>query len=239
MTSNTTPADRASVARPIGILLVEDHLMTRIGLRTLLANYDQLRVVGEAGSVAEGVREALRTRPDVILLDVRLPDGNGFDACRQLQQAGGDFRVLILTSFADDDTLFQCLAVGADGYLLKDIDPAGLVRAIENVAAGNSILDPAVTRKVLNRLRTSAAAAPQGDRLKLLSPQELRVLERVAEGRTNKEIAAELGLSDKTVKHYLSNTLDKLQVTRRSKAAALYVQHRQESVAASTGPRRE
>jgi two-component system response regulator DevR len=206
------------------MLLVDDHVVTRVGLRTLLSSFSQIEVVGEAGSVASAVDQALRLNPDVVLLDIRLPDGNGFEACRRLQALSLNARVLILTSYADDETVFESLAAGADGYLLKEIDADGLVRAIENVAAGHSILDPAITRRVLSRVRISSPESECDSKLSLLSAQERRVLALVAQGKTNKEIAAEMGLSDKTVKNYLSNTLDKLKVSRRSQAAALFVQ---------------
>jgi two-component system, NarL family, response regulator DevR len=210
-------------AQPIRVLLVDDHVVTRIGLRTLLSGFSQIEVAGEAGSVASALTEAMRLKPDIILLDVRLSDGNGFDACRQLQKLGSEARVLILTSFADDETIFESIAAGADGYLLKEIDGDGLLRAITNVAEGKSILDPAITRRVLSRLRMPGPEPKLNSKLNLLSAQERRVLALVAEGKTNKEIAVELSLSDKTVKNYLSNTLDKLKVSRRSEAAAVYV----------------
>jgi two-component system, NarL family, response regulator DevR len=210
---------------PIRVLLVDDHVVTRLGLRTLLSGFSQIEVIGEAYSVASAVAEATNLKPDVMLLDVRLPDGNGFEACRQLQKLNLDVRVLILTSFADDETIFESLAAGADGYLLKEIDSEGLVRAIENVAAGKSILDPAITRRVLSRVRLPGPESSKDDRINLLSAQERRVLALVAQGKTNKEIAVEMGLSDKTVKNYLSNTLEKLKVSRRSQAAAVFVQH--------------
>jgi two-component system response regulator DevR len=218
-----SPPDPTSIR----VLLVDDHVVTRVGLRTLLTGFSQILVVGEAGSVASAITEASRLKPDVILLDVRLPDGNGFDACREVQKLGLEARILILTSYADDETIFESIAAGADGYLLKEIDADGLVRAIENVAAGRSILDPAITRRVLSRVRLPAAEAEPENKLNLLSAQERRVLSLVAQGKTNKEIAAEMGLSDKTVKNYLSNTLDKLKVSRRSQAAAVFVQNAQ------------
>jgi two-component system, NarL family, response regulator DevR len=211
--------------KPIRILLVDDHLVTRLGLRTLLGGFSHLEIVGEAASVAEAVAEATRLTPDLVLLDVRLPDGSGFEACRKMQKLGLHARVLVLTSFADDELIFESIAAGADGYLLKEIDSEGLVRAIENVADGKSILDPAVTRRVLSRVRLAEVNAQSKNKLDLLSAQERRVLALVAEGKTNKEIAAKMGLSDKTVKNYLSNMLDKLKVSRRSQAAAMFVQH--------------
>jgi two-component system response regulator DevR len=211
--------------KPIRVLIVDDHLVTRVGLRTVLGGYANIEVIGEAGSVAGALSEAARLKPDLVLLDVRLPDGSGFDACRQIQASKLDARVLILTSYADDDLVFESIAAGADGYLLKEIDSAGLLHAIENVAAGHSILDPVITRRVLSRVRLPEGSTEPRSKLELLSAQERRVLALVAQGKTNKEVAAEMGLSDKTVKNYLSNTLDKLKVNRRSQAVALYVQN--------------
>ena len=189
-----------------------------------MAHYPDIEVTGEAGTVAEAVARAVELKPDLVLMDVRLPDGNGFEACREIRKLLPEVRVLFLTSFADEQIVIDSIDAGADGYLLKEIDEPTLVRAIRDVASGQSILDPAITRRVLERARTpSAAAAP--DRWKSLSPQERRVLALVAEGKTNKEIAMALGLSDKTVKNYLSNVLEKLGMTRRSQAAAFFVQH--------------
>jgi len=211
--------------RPISVLLVEDHEVTRVGLRSLLRGFEHLNVVGEAETVADAVARAEKLKPDVILMDIRLRDGTGFDACRRIQKLGLDCRVLFLTSFADDDVLFEAIACGADGYLLKEINSQSLVSAIENVAAGKSILDPAVTRRVLARVKHAGAPGPADDRISKLSPQEFRIVSLVAEGKTNKEIAAALGLSDKTVKNYLSNAMEKLNTSRRSQTAALFVQH--------------
>jgi RNA polymerase sigma factor (sigma-70 family) len=160
-------------------------------------------------------------------MDVRLPDGNGFEACRQIRRRQPDTRVLFLTSFADEEIVLESIDAGGDGYLLKEIDEENLVQAIRNVAAGRSILDPAVTRRVLERVKNTDThlETPSTNGLGSLSPQERRVLALVAEGKTNKEIGQALGLSDKTVKNYLSNIMEKLQVTRRSQAAAYFVQH--------------
>lgn len=210
--------------KPVRLLIVDDHEVVRVGLRTLLGRFQSIEVVGEAGTAAAAIAETKRLSPNVVLLDVRLPDGNGFDACRQIQEMATDTRVLILTSFADDDVVFQSIAAGADGYLLKEIDGEGLVKAIEKVAAGQSILDPAITRRVMSLVKNGVE--PIGKtKLDPLSPQELKVLALVAEGKTNKEIGIDLSLSDKTIKNYLSNILDKLQLSRRSQAAAFFVQH--------------
>ena len=214
-----------TTAKPISVLLVEDHEVTRVGLRSLLRAFDHLNIVGEAETVGDAVQQAGKLKPDVVLMDIRLRDGTGFDACRGIQKLGIETRVLFLTSFADDDVLFEAIASGADGYLLKEINSQSLVSAIENVAAGKSILDPAVTRRVLARVKHVGAPGPADDRISKLSPQELRIVSLVAEGKTNKEIAVALGLSDKTVKNYLSNAMEKLNTSRRSQTAALFIQH--------------
>jgi len=207
--------------RPISVLLVEDHEVTRLGLRSLLTGFEQLKVVGEAETVAESVQRARELRPNVVLLDIRLRDGSGFDACRQIQQLGFEIGVIFLTSFADDEILFQAVTSGADGYLLKEINSQSLVNAIENVAAGRSILDPAVTRRVLARLKQGSPSVTNEDRLSRLSPQESRVVALVAEGKTNREIGEAMKLSEKTVKNYLSNAMENLHTNRRSQVAAL------------------
>lgn len=208
----------------IRLLLVDDHEVVRAGLGALLAQHAELEVVGEAGTVAGALETAARLKPDVVLLDVRLPDGSGFEACRNLHQLTPPVKVIILTAFADDEIVMQAIGSGAEGYLLKEIDELGLVRAIKEVAEGRSILDPAVTRRVFKRVN-EGTAAPQASKLDRLSAQERRVLELVAQGMTNKEIGLAMTLSDKTVKNYLSNLMEKLQMSRRSQAAAFYVQH--------------
>lgn len=211
-------------SHPIRLLIVDDHEVVRIGLHTLLSRYKEIEVVGEANSVGSALAEAERLRPNVVLLDVRLPDGSGFEAGKQIQGSFPDTRVLILTSYADDDTVLECITAGADGFLLKEIGADLLVQAIVKVAAGQSILDPAVTRRVLERVKNPANTAFKS-KLETLSPQESRVLALVAEGKTNKEIGSALGLSDKTVKNYLSSVLQKLQLGRRTQAATFFVQH--------------
>ena len=208
----------------IRLLIVDDHQVVRVGLRTMLERFPQFEVVGEAGGVREAVEAAHRTQPDVVLLDVRLGDENGFDVCKQLQSFEKDVHTLVLTSYADDNAVYEAISAGADGYLLKEIGSDALVRAIEQVAAGQSVLDPAVTNAVFNRVKQGGGGLE--DKLQILSAQEKRVLALVAEGKTNKEIAAAMGLSDKTVKNYFSNILEKLGLSRRSQAAAYFVQHR-------------
>jgi two-component system, NarL family, response regulator DevR len=208
------------------LLLVEDHPVTRLGLSTLLGGYSQFLLVGEAGTAAAAFSEADRLKPDVVLMDVRLPDGSGLDVCRRIHSSMPRTRVLILTSFADDHLVSEALAAGVDGYLLKEINGPGLVEAIETVAAGRSVLDPAVTRRVIAHAQ-NPKEGEQRAKVEDLSPQERRVVALVAEGMTNKQIGEALKLSDKTVKNYLSNALEKLNVSRRSQAAALYARESQ------------
>ena len=208
--------------KTIRLLIVEDHEVTRLGLRTLLGAYPQFEIVGEAGSVAECLDAVVRFKPDLLLLDVRLRDGSGIEVCRRLQREDLDLKVLVLTSYADDDLVFDAITAGADGYLLKEIHGDKLIQAIEDVAAGKSILDPVVTRRVMNRARNAASPIVH-NKLDVLSAQERRVVALVAEGKTNKEIGVEMGLSDKTVKNYLSNAMEKLNLTRRSHAAAFFI----------------
>lgn len=205
----------------IRVMLVDDSEVVRMGLRTLLSTEPTLEIVAEAGTVAAAVETCMRTKPEVLLLDLRLPDGTGFDACRQILQRVPDTRVLVLTSLADDTLVDEAIRAGAHGYLLKEINARGLVQAILDVAAGKSILDPAITARVMQVMKSGGGTR---DALAALSPQERRVLALIAEGRTNKEAGNELGLSEKTVKNYLSNIFEKLHVSRRAQAAAIYAQ---------------
>ncbi|MBI5688477.1 MAG: response regulator transcription factor [Verrucomicrobia bacterium] len=215
----TSPAASA----PIRVLLVDDSEVVRMGLRTLLGIETTLQVVGEAVNVASGVEASRRLKPDVVLLDIRLPDGSGIDACRQILKATPDTRVLILTSVIEESTVDDAIRAGAHGYVLKEIDGRALITAIRDVAGGRSILDPAITARVLQLVKTGSTGSTR-DALALLSPQERRVLALIAEGCTNKEVAARLGLSEKTVKNYLSTVFEKLHVSRRAEAAALFAQ---------------
>lgn len=207
---------------PIRVLLVDDSEVVRLGLRALLDADPGLNVIAEADGVAAAVRVAAEHRPDVVLLDIRLPDGSGFDACRQILRRLPETRVLILTSVVDETLVDEAIRAGAHGYLLKEINGRGLVQALRDVAAGKSILDPAVTARVLQLVKAGGHVA--GNTLTLLSPQEKRVLALIATGHTNKEVAVEMGLAEKTVKNYLSTVFEKLHVSRRSQAAALYAQ---------------
>ena len=207
---------------PIRLLLVDDHEVLRLGLKTLFTETANMQVVGEAGTRAAAVSEADRLQPDVVLMDVRLPDGSGVEACREIRNTSPEIRVLFLTSFADDEAVMATIMAGAKGFLLKEITGEELVRAVKTVAAGQSILDPAITQRVLTKMQHLSISSPDGKK-ESLAPQELKVLTLVAEGQTNKEIAVALHLSDKTVGHYLENIFQKLQVTRRSQAAAEFV----------------
>jgi two-component system response regulator DevR len=209
---------------PLRILLVDDSELVRRGIKTVLeAELDPpMRVVGEAGSVAEAVAACEQHKPDIVLLDIRLPDGSGFEACRRILQRLPETRIVVLTSHSNDSFVYEAVTAGARGYLMKEIDPAGLVHALQDVAAGRSILDPDVTSRVLQLLR--GGGSDQSPDLSVLSPQERRVLALVADGFTNKQVGEQLGLSENTVKNYLVNVFEKLQVKRRAQAAAIYVQ---------------
>lgn len=206
----------------IDVMIVDDSEVVRLGLKTLLCSEPALRFVCEAGNVATAITEAERCKPDVVLMDIRLPDGTGFDACREILKRAPESRVLILTSSDDETLVDESIRAGAHGYLLKEVDSRGLVRAIGDVHAGKSILDPAITARVMALLRSKGSE--QRDVLDSLSPQERRVLALIAEGKTNKEVAVEMKLAEKTVKNYLATVFEKLHVTRRAQAAALYAQ---------------
>lgn len=206
-------------ANPTRLLIVDDHEVVRVGLRLLLERRAGLEVVGEAGSMATAVEAASTYLPDVVIMDIRLPDGSGVEACREIRARWPQTKVIMLTSYADDEAVLASILAGASGYLLKQIGSQAMVGAIQTVAGGRSLLDPSVTEKVLERVRRMGASA--GD--EQLSAQEQRILALIAEGKTNKEIAAVVCLSDKTVKNYVSSILSKLNLSRRSAAAAAYV----------------
>jgi two-component system response regulator DevR len=206
----------------IKLFIVDDSELVRTGLRTLLSDERSLLIVGEASNVATATRNAIELRPDVVLMDIRLPDGTGFDACRQILNQLPDTRVLFLTSVVDDRLVDEAIRSGGHGYLLKEIDGRGLVQAILDVAAGKSILDPAVTARVMQLVKSGNK---QNSVLESLSPQEKRVLALIAEGKTNKDVGLEMNLSEKTVKNYLANVFEKLNINSRTQAAIFYSQH--------------
>ncbi len=208
----------------IRVMLVDDHEVVRMGIRTLLERRAGFVVVAEAGSVQEAVSQARRSQPDVIVMDIRLPDGNGVEATREIKDERPETRVIMLTSYADDEAIYGSIMAGASGYLLKQTRGQSLAEAIERVAAGESLLDPSVTNKVLERMRSLARG--ESDELAVLTDQERKILGLIAEGKTNKEIAAEIFLSDKTVKNYVSSILSKLNLRRRSEAAAFIAERR-------------
>jgi two-component system, NarL family, response regulator DevR len=207
------------------LLVVDDHEVVRQGLVALLARRPNFQVVAEAGNVAESLEMAHRFKPDLVIMDVRLPDGSGIEACREIRDEMPDTRVVILTSYPDEEAVFSAIIAGASGYLLKQVRARDLVTALESVAAGESLLDPAVTEKVLERMRRIATSGAT-DELAQLTAQEQKILLLVAEGKTNKEIAAEVFLSDKTVKNYVSSILSKLNLQRRAQAAAFVAKRR-------------
>jgi len=205
----------------IRVFLVDDHEVVRRGLKDLLELEDGIEVVGEAGSAGMALAGIASTSPDVAVLDVRLPDGNGVEVCREARARDPRLACLMLTSFGDDEALFDAIMAGAAGYLLKDIKGHDLVDAVRRVAAGDSLLDPALTGKVLERLRRGDEEDP---RLAALSEQERRILALIAEGLTNRLIAERMHLAEKTVKNYVSNLLAKLGMQRRTEAAVFYTQ---------------
>lgn len=211
----------ATIAREtVSIFLVEDQTIVRSGLRALLQLYDHVEVVGEAATLQEAIFKAKTLHPHVILLDIRLPDGSGAEGCQEILRHCPNSRVLFLTAFTDDDTILTAIRGGAQGFLVKGITPDTLVQAIETVVAGGSILDPAITDRVMKWVMETKSFAPPLQSLEVLSPQEQRVLQLMAECKTNKEIAETLQLSPKTIKNYVSHIFQKLYLTRRAQAVA-------------------
>ncbi|MFI0817056.1 response regulator [Streptomyces sp. NPDC021098] len=202
----------------IRIFLLDDHEVVRRGVRELLASEPDMEVVGEAGTAADALARILATRPDVAVLDIRLPDRSGVEVCREIRSRDDAIRCMMLTSFADDEALFDAIMAGASGYVLKDIRGAELLAAVRDVAAGRSLLDPVATARVLERLR--GGAAKPDDRLASLTEQERRILLLIGEGLTNRVIGERLHLAEKTIKNYVSSLLSKLGMERRSQAAA-------------------
>ena len=214
-----------SADRPLRLLVVDDHEVVRQGLVAVLDRRPNFQVVAEAGTVEESLEQARRYKPDIVVMDVRLPDGSGVEACRDIRAELPGTRIVMLTSFPDDEAVLSAIVAGASGYLLKQIRARDLVAALEAVGRGESLLDPAVTERVLERIRQIANGEVH-DELSSLTPQERKILLLVAEGKTNKEVAAEVFLSDKTVKNYVSSILAKLNLERRAQAAAFVAKHR-------------
>ncbi|MDO8484610.1 MAG: response regulator transcription factor [Candidatus Limnocylindrales bacterium] len=214
------------VSTPLRLLVVDDHEVVRQGLVALLDRREAFQVVAQAGTVAESIEQARRHQPDIVIMDVRLPDGSGIEACRAIRAELPATRIVMLTSYPDEEAVLSAIVAGASGYLLKQIRGRDLVAALETVGRGGSLLDPAVTERVLERIRRIASGASESDELSQLTSQERKILLLVAEGKTNKEIAGEIFLSDKTVKNYVSSILAKLNLERRAQAAAFVAKHR-------------
>ena len=203
------------VNRTITAFLMDDHEVVRQGVRALLESAGDITVIGEASNAAEAIARIPALRPDVAILDVRVPDGNGIEVCREVRSRIGT-HCLMLTSYSDDEALFEAIMAGASGYVLKQVRGTELLTAVKRVAAGESLLDPAITGRVLNRLRPHSDEDP---RLARLTPQERRILHLIADGMTNRQIAGEMHLAEKTIKNYVSNLLTKLGMERRTEAA--------------------
>jgi len=217
----TSPA-----VQPLRVVLVDDHAVVRRGLRDLLTERSDITVVGEAGTVKQALDETARLKPDVVVMDLRLPDGSGVEACRDIRSANPATKVLILTSHADQNALFAAVIAGASGYLLKDLNPSSIQDAVTQIGRGGAMLDPQMATGVLERLRKGQGAHPADDAFSALSPQEDRILEMIADGMTNGEIASKLQLAEKTIKNYVSQIYAKLNVERRSQASRLATERR-------------
>jgi two-component system response regulator DevR len=209
------------------ILLVDDHEVVRLGVRALIERHAGMTVVGEASTVREAVLQAEQLAPDVVLLDIRLPGGDGLEACRQIKARRAETRIIVLTSFPDEEILFEAISAGADGYVLKQIGSDDLIRALERVGQGESLLDPALTARVFARMR-EAQRQERAHAFADLNRQEMQILAGIAEGKTNREIGEELHLSEKTVRNYVSRILDKLGLTSRAQAGAYAARFRVE-----------
>jgi two-component system, NarL family, response regulator DevR len=210
---------------PIRVLIADDHEVVRIGLAALLDGHDDLQVVAEAASGDEAVRLTRQHRPDVVVMDIRMPEGSGIDACRTITEELVGTPVIMLTSHADSDALFAAIEAGASGYVLKRVGSSELVEAVRTIAAGGSLLDPAVTRSVLDRLR-NASRLEEAGAFAELTDRERRVLAHVADGASNREIADRMGLAEKTVRNYVSSILGKLALESRAQAAGYAIRNR-------------
>lgn len=208
---------------PIRIFLLDDHELVRRGLKDLLDQEDDVEVIGESGLANDATIRIPELKPDVAVLDARLPDGSGIEVCREIRSIDPSIAVIILTSYDDDDALFAAIMAGAAGYVLKQVRGTDLVDAVRRVAGGQSLLDPAVTQRVLNRIREGQPTS--NDPLEALSKQERRILTLIGEGMTNRQIAAEMFLAEKTIKNYVTQLLAKLGLQRRTQAAVLVARH--------------
>ena len=206
------------------ILLVDDHEVVRLGLRSLLERHSQFEVVAEAGTARDAIEQVEQYSPDVVVMDIRLPGGSGIEACEEISEKYPDTKVIMLTSYAEDEMLFSAIRAGASGYVLKQIEGDGLVRAIEAVGRGEALLDPAVTQRIFQEVR-KAAKEEEASAFAALTQQEKHVLMLVSEGKTNREIAKALFLGEGTVRNYVSSILSKLGVSNRAEAAAYAVEH--------------
>nr|WP_172839136.1 response regulator transcription factor [Thermanaeromonas toyohensis] len=207
----------------IKVLIVDDHEVVRLGLSTLLSRQQELEIVGEAGTAREAVEKARLLLPHVVIMDIRMPDKSGIEACREIREIDPQIKVIMLTSYADEEALFASILAGASGYVLKEIGCRALVEAIITVGRGGSLLDPAVTGKVLDKMRALAKGTVSHERL---NEQEKKILALIGEGKTNREIAKELYLSEKTVRNYVSSILAKLNLSNRAQAAAYAAKQR-------------
>jgi two-component system, NarL family, response regulator DevR len=221
----TQPSPQAAPERPIRVLIADDHEVVRIGLATLLDGQPGMSVVAQAASGSDAIRLARQHRPDVVVMDIRMPNGSGIEACRTLNTEPDSVPVIMLTSHADSDALFDAIDAGASGYVLKRVGSGELINAVRTVAGGGSLLDPGVTRQVLERLR-NAARVEEAAAFADLTEQERRVLAHIAEGETNRQIAARMGLAEKTVRNYVSNVLAKLELESRAQAAGYAIRNR-------------
>ncbi len=215
--------------KSIRVLLVDDSPIIRLGLRSALEDYTDIVIVAEAGTAADGITATVRHKPDVVLLDLHLPDKSGFHACRELLKARPQTHVLILTSSSNERNVQDAMIAGAKGYLLKDNDGASLAAALRIVAAGNAVLDPSMAGQVLNLVKHRSGLSA-GEKLNQLSHQERRVVALLAHGMTNKQIGEQMGLTEKTIKNYLATIFTKLNIERRTQAAALYVEAGKEGI---------
>ena len=210
------------------VLLVDDHEVVRVGLRALIERQPGMQVVGEAATAREAVSQTGRLAPDVVVLDIRLPGSNGLEACRQIKAHWPETRIIILTSFPDNEILFDAIAAGADGYILKQVGSDDLIQALERVGRGESMLDPSVTDRVFARIR-EARRQEKAEAFASLTKREMRILACIAEGQTNREISKVLHLSEKTIRNYVSKILSKLDLSSRAQAAAYAARYRIEN----------